>query len=126
MCTGRGGTWSNPMFRIPRGLVDGPQVGHHVGHGVEIAPVLDLGGDPVLAGQPFYSPAQVGHQEVVEGPLPAAHAGADRFLLDVLGKSRTFLGELGVEGSGEIAGRVEGMLVSFEEHLLGVFASLWL
>jgi hypothetical protein len=27
-----------------------------------------------------------------------------------------------VEGSREIAGRVEGMLVSFEEHLFGVFA----
>jgi hypothetical protein len=32
-----------------------------------------------------------------------------------------------VEGSRKIAGGVEGMLVSFEEHLLGVFAAaLWL
>ena len=98
--------------------------------GVEIAAVLDLAGDPVLSGQPFNRAPEVGHEEVVEGPLPAAHAGADSFLLDVLGQGCTFLGELGVEGSGKIAGRVERMLVSFEEHLFGVFAeetpTLWL
>jgi hypothetical protein len=53
--------------------------------------------------------------------------GSDRLLLDVLGEGGTVLGELGVEGSRKIAGWVEGMLVSFEEHLLGVFtAALWL
>ncbi len=103
------------------------QVFDGVGQGVEIPPVLDLGGDPVPAGQALDRAPEVGHQEVMEGPLPAAHPGADRLLLDVLGKSSSFLGELGMEGSGEIAGGVEGMLISFEEHLLGVLAaSLWL
>jgi hypothetical protein len=93
-----------------------------VRQGVQIAAVADLGGDDVLAGEALGGASEVGHEEVVEGPFPAAHAGAHGFLLDVLGEGRTLLGELGVEGSGEIAHGVQCALVSFEEHLFGVFA----
>jgi hypothetical protein len=57
----------------------------------------------------------------VEGAFPAAHAGADRLLLDVLGEGCTLLGELGVEGGGQVAHGVQCARVSFEEHLFGVF-----
>jgi len=97
----------------------------HIRQGIEIPPVLDFAGDDVLLGQPLDGAAQVGHQEVMEGPLPAAHAGAHGFLLDVLRQSGPLLGELGVEGSGQVAGRVEGMLISFEEHLFGVCARVF-
>ena len=66
--------------------------------------------------------AGAGHQEVMDGALPAAHAGADSFLLDVLAESGFLLSQLGVEGSGDVAGRVPPGLVAFEEELLGVLA----
>lgn len=75
-----------------------------------------------MTGESFRRTAQVGHQEVMEGTLPAAHPGADRFLLDVLGERRALLRELGVEGCGQVAHGVVGRLVSFEEHLFAVFA----
>ena len=33
------------VFRIPCGRVQGAQIGHHVGQSVEVAAVLDLGGE---------------------------------------------------------------------------------
>jgi hypothetical protein len=88
---------------------------------VQIPAVLDFPGDDVLAGHPGNGSPEIRRQEVMDGPVPAAHAGPDRFLLDVLRESRPFLGQLGVVAGGEIAHGVEGMLVAFEEHLLGVF-----
>jgi hypothetical protein len=70
-----------PAFGSKKGR---DQVFWPIRQGIQIAPVLDLRGDPVVAGGPFNRSAQVGHQEVVEGPLPATHPGADRLLLDVL------------------------------------------
>jgi hypothetical protein len=84
--------------------------------------VLDLPGNDVLSGYPLDRAAQVGRQEVMNGPLPPAHAGSHCFLLDVLREGRAFLGQLGVEGGGDIAHGIEGMLISFEEHLLGVLS----
>ena len=84
--------------------------------------MLDLLGDDVLAGDAGDGAAHIGQQEVVQGPVPAAHARAHGLLLDVLRESCPLLGVLGVEGSGQVAHGVEGMLVALEEHLLGVFA----
>jgi DNA invertase Pin-like site-specific DNA recombinase len=50
-----------------------------------------------------------------------AHTGADCFLLDVLAEGGALLGELGVEGSGDVAHGILGTFITFEEHLLGVF-----
>jgi hypothetical protein len=75
---------SQAVLRIPGCLAKVAQVVQHVGQGVQVAAVLDFAGDDVLAGQPGDSAAGVGHQEVVDGALPAPHPGADRFLLDVL------------------------------------------
>ena len=78
-------------------------------------------GDDFVAGHAGDSAAHIRRQEVMNGPVPPAHAGADGFLLDVLAESCTLLGQLGVEGSGDVAHGVQGALVPFEEHLLGVF-----
>jgi hypothetical protein len=99
-----------------------PQALEHVGQGIEITTVLDLFGDDVGAGGPLDQAAEPGRQEVVKGPLPAAHAGAHGFQLDVLRQGRTFLGELGVEGCGDIPHGVEAALFTLEEEFLGVFA----
>ena len=82
--------------------------------------MLHLGGDDILSGDARDRAAHVGQDEVVQGALPAAHAGADSFLLDVLTECGALLGKLGVEGRGDVARRVPGGLISFEEHLLGV------
>ena len=61
-CVRRGeGTWSGQCIQIPS--------------------VLNLLWDDILAGDPGDGPAQIGSQEVMNGPFPAAHAGADGFLL---------------------------------------------
>ena len=65
-------------------------------------------------------PPEVGRQEVVDGSLPAAHAGSHRLLLDVLRESRPLLGEFGVEGGGHVAHGVQRALVALEERLLSV------
>ena len=78
--------------------------------------------DDVDAGSALDQATEPGSQHVVDGPLPAAHAGADGFLLDVLRDGSTFLGELGAEGSRQVAGWVEWTLFSLEEQFLGVFA----
>jgi hypothetical protein len=57
----------------------------------------------------------------MDRPFPSAHACADSFLLDILAESRALLSVLRVEGSGQGAHGVNSALVSFEEHLLGVF-----
>jgi hypothetical protein len=88
--------------------------------------VLNFTGDDVLSGYSLDGAAEVGGQEVVDGALPAPHPGADCFLLDVLAKGCSLLGELGVEGGGEVTHGIKGMLISFKEHLLGVLAGLWL
>jgi hypothetical protein len=54
--------------------------------------VLDFLGDDVLAGGPLHSAADVGSQEVVDRPLSAPHASANRLLLDVLSECRPLLG----------------------------------
>jgi hypothetical protein len=84
--------------------------------------VLNLLWDNILSGHPGDGPAQVRRQEVMDGPFPPAHACADCFLLDVLGKSRTLLSVFGVEGSGQVAHGVGCTLVAFEEHLLRVLS----
>ena len=55
------------------------------------------------------------------GRSPPAHTGAGGLLLHVLAEGSTFLGVLGVEGSGDIAHGITCTLVSFEEHLFCVF-----
>lgn len=89
------------VLRIPGSLAQVPEVVQHVGQGIEVAAVPDLGRNDVLPGDAGDGAAQVGHQEVVDGPLPAAHAGADGFLLDVLAESGSLLSQPGVEGSGD-------------------------
>jgi len=81
--------------------------------------MLDLVGNDLRSRDPADGAAQVGQQEVVQWPVPPAHAGADSFLLDVLGEGRTLLGELGMEGSGQVAHGIQCALVTFEEHLFG-------
>lgn len=96
---------------------------------IQIPAVLDLLRDDVLARHPGDGAAQIRRQEVVDRPLPPAHAGADSFLLDVLRQSRALLGVLGVEGSRQVAHGVGCALISLEEHLFGVFSEelgLWL
>jgi hypothetical protein len=58
----------------------------------------------------------------VDGPFPAAHAGADGFLLQVLAVGCTLLPHLGVKGCGDIAHGVDGRVVSFEGNLFGILA----
>src|SRR5579862_8979218 len=67
---------------------------------VQIPAVLHFPGDDVLAGGAGDGAAQVGRQEVMNGPVPTAHAGADGLLLDVLRQCCPLLGQLGVHGSG--------------------------
>jgi len=62
--------------------------------------VLHFPGDDVLAGYAGDGATEVRSQEVMNGPVPPAHAGADGFLLNVLRESCPFLGQLGVEGVG--------------------------
>ena len=92
----------------------------HVRQRVQIPAMLDLLGDDIAAGHAGDGTAQVRRQEVMNRPLPPAHAGADSFLLGVLAESSTFLGELGMERSGDIAHGVGCALISFEEELFGV------
>jgi len=98
---GRGGTWSVQRIQIP--------------------PVADFPGNQVLPGHSLDDAAQIRRQEVMNRPVPAAHAGADGLLLDVLGESRTLLGELGMRRGGDVAHRIKEALITFEEHLFGVF-----
>jgi hypothetical protein len=66
--------------------------------------------------------AEIGCQEVMDGPFPAAHAGADGFLLQVLAVGRALLPHLGVEGCGDIAHGVDGRVVALEGNLFGILA----
>jgi hypothetical protein len=91
--------WTVLCVWILRGLSLCTQERQHVGQGIEIAAVLDLTGDDVVAGDARDGAAQIGQQEVMNGPFPAAHPGANCFLLDVLRQSCTLLGKLGMEGS---------------------------
>lgn len=100
-----------------------PQELQHVDQGIQIPAVLHFLGDDVFAGDAGDGAAQIGQQEVMQGSLPAAHAGAYGLLLDVLAESSSLLSELGMEGSGEVTHGVEGMLITLEEHFFG--ARLW-
>ena len=86
-----------------------------------IPAVLDFPGDDVLSGDASNSPAEVRRQEVMNGPVPPAHTSPDGFLLDVLREYNPLLGELGMEGSRDIASGVQGAFITLEEHLFGVF-----
>jgi hypothetical protein len=83
--------------------------------------VLDLLRDDVAAGHAGDGTAEIRRQEVMNRPLPPAHAGADSFLLCVLAESSTLLSKLGMERSGDIAHGAGCALISFEEELFGVF-----
>lgn len=110
------------VLRILCCLAQIAQVAEHVGQGVEIALVLDLGRDDVGSGDAGDGAADIREDEVVDRPFPPAHAGADGFLLDVLAESCTLLSELGVEGSGDIPHGVPCGLIAFEESFFGVAA----
>ncbi len=100
----------------------GNESGPEPGNRVEIPAVLDLAGNDVLSGDAGHGFSDIGQQEVMQGPVPTAHAGAHGFLLDVLGEGSALLGVLGVEPGGDVAHGVPGALIAFEEHLFGVFA----
>jgi len=80
---------------VLRSLTLSPQELQHVGQRVQIPSMLDVFRDDGDVGCPIDSSPEPVGQHVVNGPFPAAHAGADGFLLDVLAECGTFLGELG-------------------------------
>ena len=84
--------------------------------------VLNLLGNDVLPGGALDQAAEIRRQEVMDRPIPPAHARSHRLLLDVLAEGRALLGHLGVVGRGDVASRVQRALVAFEEHLLAELA----
>ncbi len=84
--------------------------------------MLGLLRDDSFASHARNGAADVGSEEVMNGPFPPAHAGADSFLLLVLREGGAFLGELGVERSRHVAHWIQSTLIALEEHLLCVLA----
>jgi hypothetical protein len=84
--------------------------------------MLDLCGNHRRVRGAFDQSAEVGCQKVVDGPFPTAHAGADRFLLQVLAVGGALLPHLGVKGCGDVAHGVDGSVVAFEGNLFGILA----
>jgi hypothetical protein len=68
---------------------------HLIGEGIEVSSLLDFFRNDDFAGA-IGNAAEVGHEEVMKRTLPAAHAGADDFVVDVFRERSSFLPELGV------------------------------
>ena len=107
---------------LPASLALGPQVFEHVSQRIQVPAVLHFSGDDVYAGDARYRAAAPDGHHIVDGPLPPAHPGSYRFLLDALAEGGTLLGKFGMERGKHIAHRVPGALIALEEHLLGKLA----
>jgi hypothetical protein len=87
---------------------------HLVCQGIQVAPALNLLRNNDLTRGTFFYATQVGHDEIVNRPLPASHACAHDFVIDVLGERGPFLPELGVAWRGQVVHGIQKTGVSLK------------
>jgi len=66
--------------------------------------------------------AHIWRKEVVNRPVPPAHAGTNSLLLNVLAERGALLSKLGMKRHRNVPHRVEAALIAFEECFLGILA----